>query len=234
MHKRTTQRRLRTVRRHLLHISAALLLLCCATALNAEVLYQQNFDNGFNRNISLSRIAWQSYSAPDAADITADTRLVLIPPNPGNSADSGGFLAFIIPQGTYAATGVFPKTDATGATITWRMGNSHRTATVRLLVRIEDQWFVSSTTHSNAGYDAAKFSAASPAAITQTIPVTTDARAWQRLTLKPGETLSLGEPSALPSAIINGIGFLVENSAGRAIVRLDSLLIEKTHTDHAP
>ena len=204
----------------------AMLLASTATTLHSQVLYSEYFTNTApSGNMYLVNFGWTGYIHSNATTVTASN--AYIPNLAGNPAPDKGYLSLSGLSTTYGLTETFSSIDAAGSEITWSMGNSATSTTVRLLVQSDSNWYASSQLFSNATAYAsqAAFSAATTSDVLRSLTFSTAAANWQSFTLNPGTEMSLGSVigSDLSSSQITGIGYYVTTTSGTT--RLDSLVV---------
>ena len=192
--------------------------------LHSETIFSENFTNTLpSGNMYLSDFGWSGYQGATAA--TLPTSLAYIPQNLGNPNTAKGYLIFA--GGTFAAVKTFSGRDVAGYAFKWSMGNTHTTATVRLLVKVGSNWYASSEVFNNtSAYTATTFATTTTGDVLRSLGFSTAAANWRSFTLTPGSAMSLGAvlSSDLPSSEITGIGFYVIAPVSSG-VRLDSLAV---------
>lgn len=113
----------------------------------AQSLYQQSFDNLTSGNISESSAGWYSYQGSTATNITSETSLSFLSNLAGNPGSAYGYLALNTSSANnYALVQTGLSFNASKSVIKWNMGNSNSSTTVRLLLKVGDNWYASSTT----------------------------------------------------------------------------------------
>lgn len=245
-----------TVRGSFLASICLTLLLFASPSLRAQ-MYVENFTNpaGTSSNTNTGAIGWSSYFATStqATAITDFSLMTAVAMNGNyacltntNGSPTGtgvGFLATVNssgPAGYYGVVHTFGSalTVANGTQISWIMGNSSTTATVRLLVQSGGNWYASAATFSNTTSNtitsAATFYTTTTAANGYGLNFSTDAANWLSFTLDPANgKMQLGTAigSNLTSNDITGIGFYTSNNT--TVVRLDNLTIIPEPTSFA-
>ncbi len=219
---------------------AAVMAALTSTA-TAQVLYQEDFTrSNVGGNNPVNTIGWNAYYTANATDISAGNTLVAITPVAGNPNTSFGAL-FAAPTGsqnfamveTFASPLAVPI-DGSGQ-ISWTMGNTNVSSTVRLLIQLNGNgsvtsgsWIASIATFSNGGYSTfSSFSSAATQDVTFGMAFTQAKESWQNFTLNPGVEMSRGvNPllNDLTATQITGIGFYVISTNGNN-VRLDTLTV---------
>lgn len=207
---------------------------------SAQVLYQEDFArSNVGGNNAVSTVGWNAYYTASATDISAANTLVAITPAAGNPNSTFGAL-FAAPTGTqnFAMVEAFASplaipTNGSGQ-ISWTMGNTNVSSTVRLLVQLNGtgtvgsgSWIASSATFSNGGYaNFSAFSSASTPSVTFGMAFTQAKESWINFTLNPGTSMSIGSGllNNLTTNQITGIGFYAVSTSGNN-VRLDTLTV---------
>ena len=105
--------------------------------------------------------------------------------------------------------------------IQYQQGNSANADATRVAIRIDSNWYVSTTETRNTGYE----NAFANNALNVTLPFSTAASAWSNLTLNPGTSLAIGLAlsNPLPTGNITAFG-LYTDSVTRT-VRFDTFTI---------
>lgn len=208
-------------------IVLALGTLFTSAKLQSQVLYSEYFHNTApSGNMFLASFGWSGYVHASAATVNAGN--AYIPNLSGNPAPDNGYLTLSGLSTTYAMIETFSSIDAGGSEITWSMGNSATSTTVRLLVQSGSEWYASDELFSNTGtYTQATFSAATSADVRRSLDFSTAAENWRSFTLTPGSEMTLGSvASSAISSQLTGIGFYVTTTSGTT--RLDSLVVTST------
>lgn len=216
-----------------------------ASALHAQVLYQENFANSTGNNRPLTDAGWSAYYTSGATSIGGST--AYLAPQTGNPNSTNGYFAINTTgpstRTDYAAVtsysdfaGGIPM-NLNNTTISWVQGNNDVNTTVRLLIQIggdgsvdSGSWYASSTsfTTNPAISSAANFASATTADLTKTITFSLTASNWNAFTLDPGTSMSLGSTlgANLSTSTITGIGFYVSTpTLSNSVSRLDSLTV---------
>ncbi len=200
----------------------------------AQSLYQQSFDNLTAGNITESTTGWYSYQGSAATSITSETSLSFLSNLAGNPGSSYGYLALNTSSANnYALVQTGISFNASKSVIKWNMGNSNSATTVRLLLKIDDNWYASSTTFTTSPVisSAPLFAGATTSAVEKSLTFSTASSNWRNFTLNPsGSAMALGSvlTSDLPSSFVTGIGFYVSTAAGSSILRIDQLTVLST------
>lgn len=223
------------LRRHLTstmktHTIPAILVLALGTMfmsakLQSQVIYSEYFLNTApSGNMYLADFGWSGYIHSTAQTVTASN--AYIPNLAGNPSPDKGYLTLSGLSTSYAMLETFSGIDAAGSEITWSMGNSATSTTVRLLVQSGSSWYASSEVFSNTTAYASQtaFSAATTSDVRRSLTFSTAADDWRSFTLNPGTAMTLGSVAGSDlSSLITGIGFYVTTTSGTT--RLDSLVV---------
>lgn len=222
-------------------VIAAVMAALLTTVASAQVLYQEDFErSNVGGNNAVNTLGWNAYYTASATDISAANTLVAITPVAGNPNTTFGAL-FAAPTGsqnfamveTFASPLAVPI-DGSGQ-ISWTMGNTNLSSTVRLLIQLNGtgsvnsgSWIASIATFSNGGYASfSSFSSAATQDVTFGMAFTQAKESWQNFTLNPGVAMSRGVnplSNDLTSTQITGIGFYALSTSGDN-VRLDTLTV---------
>jgi hypothetical protein len=213
-------------------------------SLQAQV-FVEKFTNTTGTGTNTGTIGWSSYYGSTAIVHTNDTstyiaqsnqdRVTLAYASSNPKTDAYGFLSFQV-SSTSTTIGAAAVTTfssgyylTNGSSISWTMGNTTTTATVRLLVQVNGSWYASSTAYSNATAisTALNFANATTSSVTYGVNFSTAASNWMSFTLTSGSVMSLGSAltSDLTSNVITGIGFYAVSDAKNTVIRLDSLTV---------
>ncbi len=211
------------------HTIPSLLVLALGTLftsakLQSQVIYSENFHNTApSGNMYLANFGWSGYINSLATTVNAGN--AYIPNLAGNPPPDHGYLSLSGISATYGLIETFSSIDAAGSEITWSMGNSATSTTLRLLVQSGSEWYASNELFSNTGtYTQATFSAATSDDVRRSLTFSTAAENWRSFTLTPGSEMTLGSiASSAISSEITGIGFYVTTTSGTT--RLDSLVV---------
>jgi len=196
--------------------------------LQSQVIYSEYFHNTApSGNMYLANFGWSGYINSGATTVNAGN--AYIPNLAGNPNSDNGYLSLSGLSTSYGLIETFSAIDAAGSEITWSMGNSSTSTTVRLLVQSGSSWYASSEVFSNATAYASQtaFSAATTDDVRRSLEFSTAAENWLSFTLTPGSEMTLGSvASSALSSEITGIGFYVTTTSGTT--RLDSLVVTGT------
>lgn len=209
-------------------IVLALGMMFTSAKLHSQVIYSEYFHNTApSGNMYLANFGWSGYINSGATTVNAGN--AYIPNLAGNPPPDNGYLTLSGISATYGLIETFSAIDAAGSEITWSMGNSATSTTVRLLVQSGSSWYASNEVFSNATAYASQtaFSVATTSDVRRSLEFSTAAENWLSFTLTPGSAMSLGSiASSDLSSEITGIGFYVTTTSGTT--RLDSLVITST------
>ncbi|QNN23971.1 hypothetical protein HED60_17400 [Planctomycetales bacterium ZRK34] len=207
-----------------------------ATAAPTAVVYTEHFNNPTpSTNLNSSSVGWSTYAGSTAVDKTNDGfgtgNQIGISWFTGDPAGPDDGYLFTNNSSTPAMT--FGAIDNTFTPISqpqqisWIMGNSVTTTTVRLLVQVSGSWYASSTAYStNPAISSGSSFTTNAGSLGHTLNFSTAAAGWQNFTLTPGSTMALGSVlgADLPTDEITGIGFYISAST-TTTVRLDTLAV---------
>lgn len=224
--------------------SALLLGLFAASAVSAEVLYTEHFDNPAGADRSLGGVKWQVANAaavdeplrvpaPDVAN-----RYAVLNPGVGTGKGKPGYVwtslsagNLRIIRGPIKLTPAATVAELERAKFTFDAVASASTAAIYLIVQLDHgNWYLSATESPPAVVGAKKgFDAVgAPGGSTREVLFSAAASAWQKLTLAEGQPIGfepLDKPLAEKSEV-TGAGFLIRNTRTGVTVRLDSLVID--------
>ncbi|PAW79370.1 MAG: hypothetical protein B9S32_02175 [Verrucomicrobia bacterium Tous-C9LFEB] len=217
-------------------------------------IYTEDFNHATSgANQAVSTEGWSAYMGagatnvstvgdPNSGDAIAISGSSSYPPYVGSPATYGALYAANRNTVSLVSAAVTTFTSATalnltaGNTISWNMGNSTTTPSVRLMIQLggdgsvgSGSWYASSLSFSNSS-NFGLFSdfANATSGVSYSLNFSTLAADWRSVTLTPGAELSLGSTlgSNLSSTTITGIGFyMVNGSTLNSNIRLDNLTV---------
>lgn len=193
-------------------------------SVSAQVVYSEYFTNETTSNQSLAWLGWECYYGSSAT--VGDNGRAVINMHDGNPNDPAGYMwvtASAVSQGasnvvclTEFDSSISLMGDGTTSIISFSFASTQATVSVRLMVKVNGQWYASDTYFTTtSSMTEAGFEAASTEDVTKSLTFTLDASAWREVTLTPGSALSISSTtleSDLTSSDIDGIGFYLENS----------------------
>lgn len=227
------------VKKPLLFSALILPAVCALPHASGAIVYTETFANATGGNALPPVFGWAGYlgaNAATVADASSNDRA-------GSSSLDGpgaaaGYLFSangITTNAAFALVENAPFTPVNANTISWQMGNSAATISVRLLVKQGSSWYASSTTYTTAGgFTQATFASAPEV---KTLAFSLTAANWLNFTLDPGNAMALGGTIAsnLASNQIDGIGFYVVHAGGpTTTMRLDNLSVDGVPEPSAP
>ncbi|WP_269523126.1 LamG-like jellyroll fold domain-containing protein [Coraliomargarita parva] len=185
----------------------------------------EDFANSTNTNQPLSSVDWSAYHGAEAEDYSDQT------PASGDRIGiasvtgpdgSGGYFFSVADETAWAAIHSFDAQDV--AAVSWKMGNSLPSVSVRLLVRQNNVWYAREQVYSTAAFAGISDFQSAPETISVELDV--EAANWQILDLDPGISLGLTGQSPeedLTDLTIDGIGFYIEHDDPGTVCRIDEL-----------
>lgn len=209
-----------------LPVPAALVL--AASSASATIVFP--FDNTAATYRPANFIGWNSYhlngttvtdltaTAPDGS--TGGANQIGI----GSANGVGGTLSYLfsISDGANQRFAAVASVSSPATTsVTWQMGNSTNSTTVRLVVQTAGSWYATQTGYSTAATTLAQFQGTGGSATLVSVDFST--ATWFSYDLT---TMVVGSTGvALPSNDLTGVGFHIFNSADNAVTRLDNLTL---------
>lgn len=151
---------------------------------------------------------------------TGSVRQIGVGTDFGAGGGSRSYLVAITDQtdNFFAAVGTFASHTTTS--VTWDMGNSSNSTTVRLLVQSAGSWYVTQTSYSTAATTLAQFQGAGATAVSVNLSTAT----WYTYNLAT-LTVNTGTPATLPSTDLTGAGLHLFNSTDNAVSRFDNFTL---------
>lgn len=232
------------------------LALCGLTSLTVShaAIFTEDFNHATSSpNLAVSTEGWSAYMGagatnvstvgdPNSGDAIAISGSSSYPPYVGSPTTYGALYAANRSTVNLPSAAVTTFTSATtlnltaGNSISWNMGNSTTTPSVRLMIQLggdgsvgSGSWYASSLSFSNSS-NFSLFSdfANATSGVSFSLNFSTLATDWRSVTLNPGTELSLGSTlgANLSSTTITGIGFyMVNGSTLNSNIRLDNLTV---------
>lgn len=188
---------------------------CVAAPVQADVLYQETFDNGSGGRHSLDTYGWHfNYSASGTTgDSSSTANTAVYVGNAGFVYDSvqvpGGRILLWTDE---LPLGAIDISDV--GTVTFELRNVQTdNENIRLAIKVDDEWYATQTSYNNTDQDVWEL---------QTVDFSTVA--WNNLSFVADTTLAEGSAASLPtSGTVNAIGFF--DDARTNSRRFDTLTI---------
>jgi hypothetical protein len=209
-----------------IHATVTAMLITCigitAAKSGAATLYEQTFfnDTAGTKTVQGASIGWYVYQGSTATNQTNNNTLWYVD-NQNGFGGQKGFLRRLAENSTFKSTTSLAFTETTLAvdsiesfSVVFRTtGTPAENDVLRFAIRIEDQWYVSTTPVSleKNGTNTGDWSKATPAVV----DFVTTASSWRQLTFTAGQSLVLTDQTATAalSGTITGVGLFFPGGA---------------------